>query len=337
MSNVHVMLIYGGQSSEHDVSLASARNVFAALDDTHYDVSTCLIDREGRWWLLDTIGDDHAGSPQLLPVLGQKKFVTIPDHRIIQPDVLFPMLHGKHGEDGTVQGLAELLGIPIAGPGTLGAALTMDKDVTKRVLQQAGIPVVKDMVWHTRGESLTYQDVKAQLGDVIFVKPSRSGSSMGVSRVTDEKSFVDALELASHHDSIVLIEEAVRGNELQVAVLGNENPRVTDICEIVMGAEFHDFEDKYNPDSAAQFFIPARISDELTAQIKQYTRDAYVATRCRGLARVDFFLSESGEVYLNEINAIPGFTSVSVYPKLFRHDGVAYPQLIARLIDLALE
>lgn len=336
MSKVHVMLAYGGQSSEHDVSVASARNVFAALDD-RYDISTCLIDRDGRWWLQDSIGDYHAGSPQLLPVLGQRKFVTLPDHKIVQPDVILPILHGKNGEDGTVQGLAELLGIPYVGPSLLGAALTMDKDVTKRLLRQAGVPVVEEMVWRTHEERPSYRDVAERLGPTVFVKPARSGSSVGVGKVTDEATFAAALDEAAKHDDKVLIERAITGREIEVAVLGNSQLHVSVPGEIKPGAEFYDFADKYDPASTASVQIPAELSPELATRIRDTAAVAYRVTEGHGMARVDFFVTDDEQLYLNEINSIPGFTNISMYPKMMRHDGVSYPDLIARLIDLALE
>lgn len=337
MSNVHVMLVYGGQSSEHDVSIASARNVFAALDNTLYEISTCLIDKEGRWWLMDTVGDYHIGSPQLLPVLGQKRFITLPDHKIVQPDVLLPILHGKNGEDGTVQGLAELLGIPCAGPSLLGAALTMDKVTTKQLLRQADIPVVKDVVWRTHTQSPAYETAVSELGQTIFIKPSRSGSSVGVSKATNEDMYEAALAEAAQYDDVVLIESAVNGREIEVAVLGNQDPKASNPGEITPGSEFYDYADKYDPASAATVSIPADLTPELSEKLRTAALLAYETCSGHGMARVDFFVTESGEYYLNEINSIPGFTNISMYPKLWRHDGIAYPQLVSRLIDLALE
>lgn len=337
MSNIHVLLVYGGQSSEHDVSLASARNVFAALDNTRYTISTCLIDREGRWWLQEVVGEQHPGSPQLLPVLGQQRFVTLPDHRMIQPDVILPILHGKNGEDGTIQGLAELLGIPYAGPGLLGAALTMDKDLTKRVLEQAGISVVEGRVWRIEDQRPVYEEVAAELGDVMFVKPCRSGSSVGVSKVTDRVSFEAALDLAAEHDNKVLIERSIVAREIEVAVIGNSVPSATQPGEIVPGADFYDYEDKYDPTSAATVRIPAELEPNLAGVITEAALRAYRATEGRGMARIDFFVTDNGSFYLNEINSIPGFTNISMYPKLWRQEGLMYPQLVSRLIDLALE
>lgn len=337
MANIHVMLIYGGQSTEHDISIASARNVFAALDNTRYDITTCLIDREGRWWLLDGIDDYHAGSPQLLPVLGQKRFITLPDHRIVQPDVLLPILHGRNGEDGTIQGLAELLGIPCAGPSLLSAAVTMDKVIAKRLLRTASIPVVDEVVWHTADAKPDYQQVTVKLGQVLFVKPSRSGSSLGVSKVVDTQSFSTALDEAAKHDDVILIERAVDGREIELAVLGNHKARVTGPGEILPGDDFYGFDDKYSPESSAEVQIPADLDATLSEQLRQYALKAYRLCGGRGMARVDFFVTDAGDIYLNEINSIPGFTNISMYPKLWRHEGVSYPELVSQLIDLALE
>ena len=337
MSKIHVLLAYGGQSSEHEVSLASARNVFAALDNTKYDISICLIDKQGSWWLQETISDDHTGSQQLLPVLGQQKFVTLPDHKIIQPDVLLPILHGQNGEDGTVQGLAQLLGIACAGPSLLSAAVTMDKDMTKRLLAHAGIPVVPWKKWLIHDEAPTYEAVVAELGTDVFVKPASAGSSIGVSHVTSGESWDDALRLAAENSEVVLIEKTVHGREIEVAVLGNTHPRATAPGEIVAGEDFYTYEDKYGVGSTSEVKIPADMPESIQNQLKDCALRAYVATGGRGMARVDFFLTEDGTIFLNEINSIPGFTNISMYPKLWRHEGLIYPELISQLIDLALE
>lgn len=337
MSNVHVLLVYGGQSSEHDISIASARNVFAALDDKRFDITLCLIDREGRWWLQDTLGDYHSGHPQLLPVLGQKKFLTLPDHRIIQPDVILPILHGRNGEDGTVQGLAELLGIPYAGPSVLSAAVTIDKDMTKRLLEHASIPVVPWRTWHVHEQTPTYETIRDALGPDVFVKPASVGSSIGVSHVTSSEGWEEILHKAAEHSEIVLIEKTIKAREIEVAVIGNENPRVSAPGEVLPGQDFYSYEDKYDVSSTANVVIPADLPAETVDKLKKYALSAYRATESRGMARVDFFIDEAGAIYLNEVNGIPGFTSISMYPKLWRHEGLAYPDLIAELIDLALE
>lgn len=337
MSKIHILLAYGGQSSEHEVSLSSARNVFAALDNAKYDITTCLIDKQGSWWLQETISDDHTGSQQLLPVLGQQKFITLPDHTIIQPDVLLPILHGKNGEDGTVQGLTQLLGIPCVGPSLLAAAVTMDKDMTKRLLEHAGIPVVPWKTWLIHNEEPTYETIAAELGPDVFVKPASAGSSIGVSHVTSGESWGDVLRLAAENSEVVLIEKTVYGREIEVAVLGNTHPRATTPGEIVAGEDFYTYEDKYSAGSTSEVKIPADIPESVQGQLKDYALRAYVVTEGRGMARVDFFLTDDGGIYLNEINSIPGFTNISMYPKLWRHEGITYPELVSQLIDLALE
>lgn len=337
MSKIHVLLAYGGQSSEHEVSLASARNVFAALDNTKYDISTCLIDKQGSWWLQDTISEDHLGSQQLLPVLGQQKFITLPDHKIIQPDVLLPILHGKNGEDGTVQGLAQLLGLPCAGPSLLSAAVTMDKDMTKRLLEHEGIPVVPWRTWLVHNQEPTYETITEALGTDLFVKPASAGSSIGVSHVTSGESWGDVLKLAAENSEVVLIEKTVYGREIEVAVLGNTRPRATAPGEILAGEDFYTYEDKYGAESTSQVKIPADLPETVQSQLKEYALRAYAVTEGRGMARVDFFLTEDGSIFLNEINSIPGFTNISMYPKLWRNEDITYPELISQLIDLALE
>ncbi len=337
MANTHVLLVYGGQSTEHEVSVASARNVFAALDNTLYDITTCLIDKDGRWWLVESVGEDHSGNPQLLPVLGQQRFITLPDHRIVRPDVLLPILHGKHGEDGTVQGLAELLGIPCVGPSLLSAAVTMDKDMTKRLLEYADIPVVPWKTWLVHDQQPDYDTLTKELGTNLFVKPASAGSSIGVSHVTSGDQWEVILDKAAEHSEMVLIEKAISAREIEVAVLGNHEPMVSSPGEITAGEDFYSYEDKYDTSSKSQVTIPAELPSEVTAKIKEYAQKAYIVTECRGMARVDFFVDENMNIYLNEINSIPGFTNISMYPKLWRNEGISYPQLLSRLIDLALE
>jgi len=317
MSKIHVLLVYGGQSSEHDISLMSARNVYAAIDDAKYQVTPCLIDKQGHWWLQEDISDHHTGHPQLLPVFGQKKFITLPDHKIIQPDVIYPVLHGKWGEDGTIQGFAEMMNMPCVGPSVLGAALTMEKGMTKRLLEADGIPVTPSCTWKTHLPKPEFERIKHRLGTTLFVKPSRSGSSVGVTKITSQNDWHQALDEAAKHDSIILIEKAINARELEVAVLGNENPMVAGPGEILPGEEFYSYDDKYAETATSSVAIPADV-DEATAQsVRELALRAYVATGGRGMARIDFFLDRSsGELYLNEINSLPGFTNISMYPKL---------------------
>jgi len=336
MDKKNILLLFGGESSEHDVSIIGARNVFAALDANKYEVTLCYISKVGQWFLLDSIDQPYEDKPQLQPVMGAGMLSVIGEDKLIKPDVVFPLLHGKNGEDGTMQGLLDLLHLPYVGPSALGAAVTMNKDMTKRLARDAGVPVVPWHVWRTGDQVPAYEQMKSELGDVMFVKPSRAGSSMGVSRVESVNQWQQAVELAAQHDTEVIIEKAVVGNEFQIAVLGTDKPRATDICEIVIGATFHDFEDKYNENSTAQFYIPARLGQGKTDQLREWALLSYDVTGCRGMARVDFLADSDGAIYLNEINGIPGFTNVSVYPKLWSAAGVEYSQLIEELISIAL-
>lgn len=332
-----VLLLFGGESSEHDVSIAGAANVFAALDDERYEIRLCYIDRGGRWWLVPDVSSHHADCPQLVPVLGAGRFITLPEDITIRPDVLLPILHGKNGEDGTVQGLGKLLHIPTVGPSLLGAALTMDKDLTKRVLREGGVPVIDDIVWNVADELPKYSEVKDRFGGVVFVKPARAGSSVGVTKVHDESEFRSALRLAAAHDSKVLIEPAISGQEVELSVLGNEHPSVSMPGEIRPGAEFYDYADKYDAASKAQVIVPAELDEATTAALRRHAARAYRLTSGHGMARVDFFVADDGNIYLLEVNAIPGFTSISMYPKLWRERGMTYPALLDKLISLALE
>lgn len=339
MSRQTVLLLFGGESSEHDISIMSARNVYAAMDNAKYDVKLCYIDKVGKWWLLDNWKENphQHGGVQLAAVPGSKSFVTIPGDKIIHVDVALPILHGKNGEDGTVQGLLDVAHVAFAGPSAIGAAVTMDKELTKRILMQAGIPVSKWHTWYISEQRPNYTEVTKNLGEVVFVKPANAGSSHGVTKVRNNEEFNQALDEAAKFDSIVLIEEAIGGIEVQISVLGNHHPDITEICEIESNTDFHDFNDKYSESSSVQFHIPARLSDEQTKRIKQYALASYRLTRSKGLARIDFFVADDSTEYLNEINSIPGFTSVSVYPKLWHEAGMKYPQLIDKLIELALE
>lgn len=335
MTKISVLLVFGGQSSEHEVSLASAHNVYAALDEDKYDVFLCYITKKGEWRLVDGI-DDRTLYQVLSPRLGEKHFEAA-DGSVVEPDVILPILHGIHGEDGDVQGLARLMGLPCAGPSLIGAAITMDKDVAKRLMRDADIPVVDWLTWQTGDPEPMYENVVAKLGETVFVKPANAGSSVGVSKAKTKGDFSAALKVAAEHDHIVMIERAIEGHEIEIAILGNEHPKITRPGEILPGEEFYSYEDKYNVESAAQVKVPADLDGDIAERLTQYALKAYRATRGHGMARVDFFVTESGEIYLNEINSIPGFTNISMYPKLWRAEGLAYPALLDRLVALALE
>lgn len=340
MNRKTVLLIFGGESSEHDVSVSSARNVYAAIDDTKFTVILGYIDRRGKWWLLDKIGmeiDTH-GMPQLAAVLGTGSFVTIPENRVMKPDVILPILHGKNGEDGSVQGLAQLLHIPIVGCDVAAGAICMDKVATKRILEACDIEVVPYEVYQRGLEPPAFGRLVEKLGTPLFVKPNRAGSSVGVSKVESQAELDHAFEVALKEDDTVLIEQAVIGRELEVGVLGNPpHHKTSGVGEIQLQGGFYDYDAKYDTASAANVVVRADIPAEKATEIRDIAHGAYEAVGCRGLSRVDFFLSEDGTVFVNEINTLPGFTNISMYPKLWREEGISYAQLIERLIAMALE
>jgi D-alanine-D-alanine ligase len=320
----------GGRSSEHDISLASANSVIETLRD-RYDTVSVEIDREGRWALPAAVppalgASERSRKPvETLPVPAESSVpATLAD-----VDVVFPVLHGPFGEDGTVQGLLELAGVPYVGAGVLASALCMDKDVFKAVLRDRGIPVT---------QSVTLRDgdpVEHPFSYPVFVKPARLGSSVGISKVHDEDELGAALELAFRHDEKVLIEEFVDGLEVECGVLGNRDPIASLPGQIVVHAEWYDFSAKYD-EGGMELIVPPPLPEKTVELVRRLAVEAFVAGECEGMARVDFFV-RGDEVLVNELNTIPGFTSTSVYAKLFAESGIPYSELLDRLIALALE
>lgn len=338
MDRTSVLLLFGGESSEHDVSISSARNVYAAIDDEKFEVILGYIDRDGKWWLLDSFGmqiDTH-GALQLLPALGMKGFVTLPEQRIIQPDVILPILHGRGGEDGSVQGLAQLAHIPIVGCDITASAVGFDKIKTKEVLSAHAITIVPYEVHHASDATPEFNKLSMTLGSPLFVKPARAGSSVGVSKVYSEDELIVALKTAHEHSVDVLIEQAITARELEVGVLGTP-PRhhVTNVGEVLSDADFYTYDDKYK-DGTSSVAIPAAIEPSMSHKIQALSSRVYEILGCKGLSRIDFFLSDDGTLYLNEVNTMPGFTNISMYPKLWRDSGISYPELIEQLISDAL-
>jgi len=340
MDRTTVLLLFGGESSEHDVSISSARNVYAAIDDAKYTVLLGYIDRSGKWWLIDKLGSelDTHGAPQLVPVVGTASFITLPSNRVVKPDVILPILHGKNGEDGSVQGLAQLLHISIVGCDMTSSALCMDKVATKEVLSKNGMSIAPYEV-HREGAAVPdFNQLSMRLGAPMFVKPSRAGSSVGVSKVYSEEELVRALELAHQHDKTVLIERGITGRELEVAVLGNPpHHKASGVGEVKPGDDFYSYDAKYAATSTSQVIIPAELEERDETKITQMAAKAFEVLGCSGLSRVDFFLADDGTVYVNEINTLPGFTNISMYPKLWREKGISYSELIDQLISLAFK
>lgn len=334
-----MLMLFGGESSEHDVSISSARNVYAAIDDDKYDVRLGYIDTHGKWWLLEAFEANVMthDAPQLLPVLGGKSFVTLPGHQVIQPDVILPILHGRNGEDGTVQGLAQLLHIPMVGCDVTSSGVAMNKLATKEILEANTIPTIPYESHRHYEDVPDFGRLTMRLGSPIFVKPARAGSSVGVSKVRNESEFREALANAHQHDDIVLIERAVSGRELETAVLGTPpHHKVSGVGEVIPGDDFYSYDDKYAQNSTAKVIIDPELDDEIKEQIRSTAMKVFEVLDCRGLARVDYILDNMGKLYVLEVNTMPGFTNISMYPKLWRQQGINYPQLIEQLIEDAL-
>jgi len=329
---VRIAVLAGGRSSEHEISLASAASVADALDPARYDVSVIAIGRDGRWQLptaespaLEQSVSDGAEGRETLPIPRDAA-----PHPLGPVDVVLPILHGPFGEDGTVQGLLELAAIPYVGSGVTASALCMDKDLFKAVLRDRGIPVCRSVTLRP-GDA-----VKHPFDYPLFVKPARLGSSVGISKVRAEAELAAAVELAFRHDDKVLVEELQDGVEVEVGVLGNREPVASVVGEIVANADWYDYAAKYD-EGGMELVVPARIAAEAAERVRELAVASFVATDCEGMARVDFFVRTDGEVVVNELNTIPGFTATSVYAKLFAASGISYTDLLDRLVSLALE
>jgi D-alanine-D-alanine ligase len=311
---IRVAVIYGGRSGEHEISLRSAESIMKAMDRSKYDVTEYFISKEGKW------------RPK--PILPEPE---------AQPDidVVFPVLHGTFGEDGTVQGLLELADLPYVGAGVLASSVSMDKELMKRICHERGLPIVEYVTLPR--DSMDTAEVVSRLPFPMFVKPANLGSSVGISKVRDRPQLERALALAAEYDRKVIVERGIEGREFECSVLGNERPEASFPCEVLPSREFYDYEDKYLLDKA-KTHLPADLPAEKTAELRRLAVECYRAVECEGMARVDFLLeSATGRLYINELNTIPGFTSISMYPKMWEYTGLAYPKLIDRLIELALE
>ncbi len=347
MSTTKIGLVFGGKSPEHEVSIISARNIYNAIDKLKFEVSLIGISQDGKWFLesAENLQDKHCvigkNGTQLAVVFGneQQKLIRLDNQQYLDDlKAIFPITHGPNGEDGTLQGIFLQLDIPFVGPGVLGSAVAMDKDFTKRILRDAGIGHAKGITFYKHEVAdISYETTVEMLGNIMFVKPCNMGSSVGVSKATNESEFKNALHEAFKFDNKVLVEQAVNGRELECAVLGNELIETSTVGEIVMEKGFYDFENKYVNDNA-KIYIPAQnITDEQLKKVQDTARRAYHALALEGLSRVDVFLTEDDEVIINEPNTLPGFTSISMYPKLWEQSGLKYADLIEKLIGLAIE
>jgi D-alanine-D-alanine ligase len=346
---IRVGILFGGKSAEHEVSLQSAKNVFDAIDREKYTPVLIGIDKSGRWLLneesqflinpedpkrirLNRSSDSVALIPQSGGIISNLSSLK-GDQRI---DVVFPILHGPFGEDGTVQGLLKLADIPFVGSGVLGSAVGMDKDVMKRLLRDGGVPIGKYLALKSHETLPAFKTVTDFLGQPLFVKPANMGSSVGVSKVHDEGEFAAAVEEAFAYDTKIVIEEFIEGRELECSVLGNEEPAASPPGEVISTHEFYSYDAKYLDEKGTALEIPARIPRETAGEIQRLAVKTFEVLGCEGLSRVDFFLKADGTILVNEINTMPGFTKISMYPKLWEAGGISYTSLIDRLIELAI-
>lgn len=344
MKQNKVLILFGGRSSEHEVSINSARNVANAIDTNIYDPVLVGISKESGTWYhfsgpgipqeLAIVSDTECNRDNIVnlckvgtasDLMNAAGSIDIPIHFVL------PITHGKYGEDGSLQGLCRMFNLPFAGPGVASSAVCMDKDFTKRILQSTNVPVCDYMTIY-KGEQVTYEHIEKTLGVPFFLKPANTGSSVGVYKVKSRADFGRYMPIVFQYDDKVVIEEFIKGREIECAVLGNHDPIASVLGEINPKHDFYSYEAKYLDPDGADLTIPAQLDDSISAQVKEYALSAYKALGCKGLARVDFFVTATNEIYLNEINTLPGFTNISMYPKLLEASGIGYSELISRII-----
>ncbi len=348
---INLVIIFGGQSAEHEVSITSARSVMKAIDKDKYNISLIGIDKKGKWLsiseqnlLQENFALEENATKQeknnscsflVSGVSDNLKNCKGSDKKI---DVVFPILHGPFGEDGTIQGFLKTLGIPFIGPDVLGSAVNMDKDVSKRLFQQAGLPTAEFLVFKNKDKGkISFAKISTNLGLPFFVKPANLGSSVGISKVKNKDDFQKAIREAFLYDSKIIIEEEIRSKEIECAILGNENPKASVLGEIIPTHDFYSYDAKYLDVDGAKMSIPAKIDKQVAKKIQRMAIEAFEVLCCRGMGRVDFFLTKDNKIFVNEINTIPGFTPKSMYPKLWEVSGLGYAKLIDELIKLTLE
>lgn len=352
MAKMRVGIVFGGKSAEHEVSLQSAKNIVEAIDKTRFDVVLLGIDKQGLWHINDA--GNYLLNPQdparialrpsdvtlaQIPGRDAQQLINADSGQPLAAiDVIFPIVHGTLGEDGSLQGMLRMANLPFVGSDVLGSAACMDKDVTKRLLRDAGLAIAP-FITLTRAnrQQFSFTQVQDKLGLPLFVKPANQGSSVGVSKINSEEQYQQAVALAFEFDHKVVVEQGIKGREIECAVLGNDHPQASTCGEIVLNSEFYAYDTKYIDDQGAKVVVPAAIASDINDKIRDIAIQAYQTLGCSGMARVDVFLTEENEVIINEINTLPGFTNISMYPKLWQASGLDYTSLISRLIELALE
>jgi D-alanine-D-alanine ligase len=342
-----IAILYGGKSAEHEISIISATNVFKNLDKKKFDPVLIKIDKSGKWFTdnsmilnndFNNVGDlsDFEPRDELFLQPGSKKPLVLDNNYSFTVDAVYPVLHGPNGEDGTIQGLLKILNLPFVGPGVLGSAVGMDKEIMKRLLKEAGIKIGNYLVAR-HGKYPDFDTVEATLGLPVYVKPANMGSSVGITRVSERSQYKKAIDLAFQFDTKLVIEANIDGREVECAILGNEAPKVSVPGEVAATKEFYDYEAKYLDDQGYEIKIPAALDKNTEKQVREIAVKTFQVLECEGLSRVDVFVTKDNNILVNEINTLPGFTSISMYPMLWRESGIGYTALITRLIDLAID
>ena len=349
MAAQHIAIIYGGKSTEHEISIRSARNIAKAIDKTKYNLSLIAIAKDGNWYAKSTeelntemVVQHSKNRLSLMPGGKRGELVNMGTNTALaELDAVFPIVHGTGGEDGSLQGLLKTMNIPFVGPGVVGSAMCIDKEVAKRVLTEAGIANSKFLAYHSsQRNEITYEKALAALGVPMYIKPPNLGSSVGISKVTTKQEFDAAIDEALKYDRKVLIEQNIVGREIECAVLGNADVQASPVGEVVTNEEdytFYDYAAKYTDANGSVTVIPAEMEQDTQDRIREIAEQTYKALNCEGMARVDVFVTENKEIIVNEVNTLPGFTDISMYPKLWEAGGISYADLISKLIELAIE
>ena len=341
MTKQKIGIIYGGRSTEHEISIRSASNVSQFLNKDRFEAVHIGISEKGKWFLMPDVSPDfEKGQPLHLRLDASDSGLFIADGSKVSVDLFFPVLHGTDGEDGSIQGLLTAMEMPFVGTGVLGSSLCMSKLISKQLLAASGVPVVPfEFAVKSDENIISFTELKDRLGLPFMVKAANLGSSVGVNKVKDEDDFKKAVEEAFKYDTIVLFEKYIKGRELECSIMGNIQPMASLAAEIVINDqyEFYTYKAKYLDPDAVQLKVPADISDELHKQIQEHSLRAYKVLHCEDFSRVDIFLSEEGKIYINEINTIPGFTNASMFPMMWKERGIGYEELITRLIEMAFE
>ena len=347
---INVALLFGGKSAEHEISLRSAKNVIEAIDKDKYNLSLIGIDKKGNWLMNEKSSvllgaeaeselalNQESDSVALIPQSNGRlsNLTTQTNGQAI--DVVFPILHGPFGEDGTIQGLLKLANVPFVGAGVLGSAVGMDKVIMKCLLRDAGLPIGKFKTVYRSDNVPEFESIKAELGLPLFVKPANLGSSVGINRADNETEYLSAVEEAFEFDNKIVVEEFIEGREIECAILGNENPQASVVGEISFSDSFYSYDAKYIDEGGYKIDIPAAVDSDIQKQIQDVAIQTFQALSCEGFARVDVFLTAENKIIVNEINTIPGFTKISMYPKLWEASGIPYSELIDRLLQLAID